>query len=72
VQVGGNGDPDIRLESLSTRAVREIPLVIHIEDPNAPRLALLNKTCRVGVACETLIADGAAQEARGSFAALGA
>jgi hypothetical protein len=37
--------------------VRKMPLVIHIADLNAPRLVLLNKTCRLCLACETLIVD---------------
>ena len=35
--------------------VRKIPLVIHVDNPTAPRLVLLNKTCRLCLICETLI-----------------
>ena len=37
--------------------VRKIPLVIHVDNPDAPRLVLLNKTCRLCLVCETLIVD---------------
>jgi hypothetical protein len=37
--------------------VRKIPLVIHVNNPTAPRLVLLNKTCRLCLVCETLIVD---------------
>lgn len=40
----------------STR-VRKLPLVIHIGGPDMPRLALLKKTCRLCVRCETLVVD---------------
>ena len=37
--------------------VRKLPLVVHVEHAGAPRLVLLNKTCRLCVMCETLIVD---------------
>ena len=40
----------------STR-IRKLPLVVHIGDLDTPRLALLNKTCRLCVLCETLVVD---------------
>jgi hypothetical protein len=42
--------------------VRKIPLVIHLDNPNAPGLVLLNKTCRLCLICETLIVDRAELE----------
>ena len=35
--------------------IRKLPLVVHVEHPGAPRLVLLNKTCRLCLLCETLI-----------------
>ena len=35
--------------------IRKLPLVVHVEHPGGPRLVLLNKTCRLCLACETLI-----------------
>ena len=55
----------------STR-IRKIPLVVHVGDLDAPRLALLNKTCRLCLRCETLIAHRAELERviiRAGFAA---
>jgi hypothetical protein len=40
----------------STR-VRKLPLVVHLENDDAPKLVLLNKTCRLCLICETLIVD---------------
>ena len=40
----------------STR-IRKLPLVIHVEHRDGPRLFLLNKTCRLCLICETLIVD---------------
>lgn len=45
----------------STR-VRKLPLVVHVGERTAPRLALLNKTCRLCLLCETLIVDRAELE----------
>ena len=35
--------------------IRKLPLVVHVEHPGGPRLALVNKTCRLCLRCETLI-----------------
>jgi hypothetical protein len=35
--------------------MRKLPLVVHVGDPDTPRLALFNTTCRLCVLCETLI-----------------
>jgi hypothetical protein len=40
----------------STR-VRKLPLVVHVGNADLARLALLNKTCRLCLLCETLIVD---------------
>ena len=40
----------------STR-IRKLPLVVHVEHPDGPRLVLLNKTCRLCLMCETLIVE---------------
>ena len=45
----------------STR-IRKIPLVVHVDDPNGPRLILLNKSCRLCLRCETLIVHQAELE----------
>jgi hypothetical protein len=45
----------------STRT-RKLPLVVHVEPRDGPRLVLLNKTCRLCVVCETLIVDRAELE----------
>jgi hypothetical protein len=42
--------------------IRKLPLVVHVEHPDVPRLVLLNKTCRLCVICETLIVDRVALE----------
>lgn len=39
----------------ATTRVRKLPLVIHLEYRDGPRLLLLNKTCRLCPKCETLI-----------------
>jgi hypothetical protein len=39
--------------------VRKLPLVVHVEHLDGPRLMLLNKTCRLCVRCETLVVDRA-------------
>ena len=40
--------------------VRKLPLVVHVEHLDGPRLLLLNKTCRLCVVCETLVVDQSA------------
>ena len=45
----------------STR-IRKIPLVVHVDNPNEPRLILLNKSCRLCLRCETLIVHQAELE----------
>jgi hypothetical protein len=45
----------------STR-LRKLPLVVHVGERPSPRLALLNKTCRLCLLCETLIVDRAELE----------
>ena len=35
--------------------IRKLPLVVHVGRLDGPRLALLNKTCRLCLLCETLI-----------------
>ena len=35
--------------------IRKLPLVIHLNHSNGPRLVLLNKSCRLCLLCETLI-----------------
>jgi hypothetical protein len=47
-----NGSP----AEASTR-IRKLPLVVHVEHFGGPTLVLLNKTCRLCLACETLIVD---------------
>jgi hypothetical protein len=42
--------------------IREVPLVVHVEHPDGPRLVLLNKTCRLCLRCETLIVSRAELE----------
>ena len=42
--------------------IRKFPLVVHVGHLDGPRLALLNKTCRLCLLCETLIVDRAALE----------
>jgi hypothetical protein len=39
--------------------IRKLPLVIHVEHVDGPRLVLLNKTCRLCALCETLVVDRA-------------
>lgn len=42
--------------------IRKLPLVVHVEHLGGPRLVLLNKTCRLCLACETLIVGRAELE----------
>jgi hypothetical protein len=42
--------------------IRKIPLVVHVGNRDTPRLAFLNKTCRLCLLCETLIVDRAELE----------
>jgi hypothetical protein len=35
--------------------IRKLPLVIHVNHSDGPRLVLLNKSCRLCLRCETLI-----------------
>ena len=42
--------------------IRKLPLVVHVGHLDGPRLALLNKTCRFCLLCETLIVDRAELE----------
>jgi hypothetical protein len=44
-----------------TRA-RKLPLVIHVNHPDGPRLVLLNKSCRLCLVCETLVVHQAELE----------
>jgi hypothetical protein len=37
-------------------------LVVHVDDPNGPRLVLLNKSCRLCLRCDTLIVHQAELE----------
>lgn len=37
--------------------VRKLPLVVHVDHLDGPRLILLNKTCRLCLLCETLVVD---------------
>ena len=46
----------------SPTRIRKLPLVVHVEPRDGPRLVLLNKTCRLCVVCETLIVDRAELE----------
>jgi hypothetical protein len=54
-----------------TRA-RKLPLVIHVDDSDGPRLVLLNKTCRLCLLCETLIIHKAELEHVVAAACVGA
>ena len=54
-----------------TRA-RKLPLVIHVDDSDRPRLVLLNKTCRLCLLCETLIVHQAELEHVVAAASVGA
>jgi hypothetical protein len=47
--------------NLPTR-IRKLPLVVHVGHLEGPRLALLNKSCRLCVVCETLIVHRAELE----------
>ena len=42
--------------------IRKLPSVVHVGHLDGPRLALLNKTCRLCLLCETLIVDQAELE----------
>jgi hypothetical protein len=42
--------------------IRKLPLVVHVEHRDGPRLVLLNKTCCLCVLCETLIVSRAELE----------
>jgi hypothetical protein len=44
-----------------TRA-RKLPLVIHVDHSEGPRLVLLNKSCRLCLLCETLVVHQAELE----------
>ena len=46
----------------SPTRLRKLPLVIHVNDSDGPRLVLLNKSCRLCVFCETLIVHQAELE----------
>lgn len=37
--------------------IRKVPLVVHVEQSEGPRLVLLNKACRLCVLCDTLVVD---------------
>jgi hypothetical protein len=54
--------------------IRKLPLVIHLEHVDGPKLVLLNKTCRLCALCETLVVDRAELEdvivATGFYAAV--
>jgi hypothetical protein len=39
--------------------LRKLPLLIHVERPDGPRLTILGKTCRLCPACEVLVAHEA-------------
>ena len=39
--------------------LRKLALVVHVERPDGPRLAVLGKTCRLCAVCEMLIVDQA-------------
>jgi len=52
--------------------VRKLPLVVHVDHSDGPRLALLNKSCRLCVLCETLIVHQAELERVVEAAGLGA
>jgi hypothetical protein len=53
-----------------TRA-RKLPLVIHVDHYDGPRLVLLNKSCRLCLLCETLIVHQAELELVVGAAGLG-
>ena len=42
--------------------IRKLPLVVHVDHLDGPRLILLNKTCRLCLLCETLVVDRAELE----------
>ncbi len=39
--------------------IRKLPLLIHVEHPDGPRLTILGKTCRLCPVCEVLVAHAA-------------
>jgi hypothetical protein len=57
------GEKFTRCPSCDARTrIRKLPLVIHVEHVDGPRLVLLNKTCRLCALCETLVVDRAELE----------
>jgi hypothetical protein len=52
--------------------VRKLPLVIHVDHSDGPRLVLLNKSCRLCLGCETLVVHQAELEQVVAAAGLGA
>ena len=52
--------------------VRKLPLVIHVNHADGPRLVLLNKSCRLCLVCETLIVHQSELEQVVAAAGLGA
>ena len=46
----------------SPTRIRKLPLVVHVDHLDGPRLVLLNKTCRLCLPCETLIVHRAELE----------
>jgi uncharacterized C2H2 Zn-finger protein len=52
--------------------VRKLPLVIHVNHSDGPRLVLLNKTCRLCLRCEMLIVHQGELEHVVAAAGLGA
>ena len=55
----------------ATTRVRKVPLVVHVNHFDGPRLVLLNKSCRLCVLCETLIVHQAELEHAVDAAGLG-
>lgn len=51
--------------------VRKLPLVVHVDHSDGPRLILLNKSCRLCVLCETLVVHQAELEHVVAAAGLG-
>jgi hypothetical protein len=52
--------------------VRKLALVVHVEHSDGPRLAILGKTCRLCVVCETLVVQEADVERLVAASGLGA
>jgi hypothetical protein len=46
----------------SQTRIRKLPLVVHVDHLDGPRLVLLNKTCRLCLSCDTLIVHRAELE----------